>query len=134
MQPQLPLSGDIRADVCVVGAGITGITTAYLLARQGKLVIVLDDGPIGGGETSLTTAHLSNAIDDRFHKIESIHGKTGARLAAESHSAAIDLIESIVNSNHVRCSFALLCLYLFAVPDGTTEEQPILFSLTMDSI
>ncbi|HEY3131607.1 MAG TPA: FAD-dependent oxidoreductase, partial [Acidobacteriota bacterium] len=117
-----PLSEDVRADVCVVGAGITGITTAYLLARQGKSVIVLDDGPIGGGETSLTTAHLSNAIDDRYYNIESIHGKTAAKLAAESHSAAIDLIESVVRENKIGCDFERLDGYLFAPPDATTGE------------
>ncbi|HYY97157.1 MAG TPA: FAD-dependent oxidoreductase, partial [Pyrinomonadaceae bacterium] len=46
-----PLAGDARADVCVVGAGIAGLTTAYLLAREGRDVIVLDDGPVAGGET-----------------------------------------------------------------------------------
>ena len=46
-----PLAKDARADVCVIGAGIAGITTAYMLAKSGKSVIVLDDGPIGGGET-----------------------------------------------------------------------------------
>ena len=46
--PKDPLNQDETADVCVVGAGIAGMTTAYLLAREGKNVVVLDDGPIGG--------------------------------------------------------------------------------------
>ena len=47
--PELPvLSRDAEADVCVVGAGIAGLTTAYLLAREGRSVVVLDDGPVGG--------------------------------------------------------------------------------------
>src|SRR3954466_12045870 len=84
------LTQDVQADVCVVGAGIAGMTTAYLLARRGKSVVVLDDGPVGGGATARTTAHLSNAIDDRYVEIERLHGDRGARLAAESHTAAID--------------------------------------------
>ena len=63
---QSPLTKDTSANVCIVGAGIAGLTTAYLLAREGKAVIVLDDGPIGGGMTARTTAHLTNALDDRF--------------------------------------------------------------------
>ena len=43
---------DTHADVCIVGAGIAGITTAYLLAKQGKSVIVLDDGAVGGARPS----------------------------------------------------------------------------------
>ena len=46
-----PLRTDVEADVCIVGAGIVGMTTAYLLGRSGKRVVVLDDGPIAGGET-----------------------------------------------------------------------------------
>src|SRR5262245_58395075 len=65
-----PLASDLRADVCVVGAGIAGMTTAYLLTRRGGSVVVLDDGPVGCGQTSRTTAHLSNAIDDRYTEIE----------------------------------------------------------------
>ena len=59
-----PLKKDAEADVCVVGAGIAGLTVAYTLARAGRRVIVLDDGPIGSGETGRTTAHLSNALAD----------------------------------------------------------------------
>src|SRR5919109_359932 len=98
---QPPLQEDARADVCVVGAGIAGMTTAYLLARQGKSVVVLDDGPIAGGQTQRTTAHLSNALDDRYFEIERLHGEEGARLAAQSHTAAIDRIEGIVHDEKI---------------------------------
>src|SRR5688572_9908519 len=90
---QPTLTEDIRADVCVIGAGIAGMTTAYLLTTAGRSVVVLDDGHIDGGQTQRTTAHLSNAIDDRYTEIERIHGPEGARLAAESHTVAIDRIE-----------------------------------------
>jgi glycine/D-amino acid oxidase-like deaminating enzyme len=63
------LGNDLTTEVCVVGAGIAGLSTAYVLSRQGKKVVVLDDGPIGGGETSRTTAHLANALDDRYFEL-----------------------------------------------------------------
>src|SRR5688572_3880232 len=72
------LEGDISTSVCVVGAGIAGLTTAYLLLEKGKQVIVVDDGVIGGGETSRTTAHLATAIDDRFFHIAGWRGEEGA--------------------------------------------------------
>src|SRR2546423_8243248 len=89
------LQQNSTADVCIIGAGIAGLTTAYLLAQHGLSVVVLDDGPILSGETERTTAHLVSALDDRFFELERMHGKEGARLAAQSHSAAIDKIESI---------------------------------------
>src|SRR3954463_4291106 len=97
------LSGDDRADVCIVGAGIAGLTTAYLLSREGKSVIVLDDGPIVSGETERTTAHLVTALDDRYFELERLHVEQGAKLAAESHRTAIDTIERIVREENIDC-------------------------------
>ncbi|MGE3538791.1 MAG: FAD-dependent oxidoreductase [Candidatus Tectimicrobiota bacterium] len=119
-EPSRPaLAQDTSVDVCVVGAGIAGLTTAYLLAAEGRSVLVLDDGPIAGGETSRTTAHLANALDDRYVELERLHGETGARLAAESHSAAIDRLEAIVAKEHIVCDFERLDGYLFAPPGDT---------------
>ena len=116
------LKEDTNADVCIVGAGIAGMTTAYLLAREGKRVVVLDDGPIGGGMTSRTTAHLVNALDDRFYELERLHGEKGARLAAESHSAAIDRVEAIVKEEGIDCEFERLDGYLFVPPNESKEQ------------
>jgi len=122
MPARSPLGENTRADVCIVGAGIAGMTTAYLLAREGKSVVVLDDGAIGGGMTERTTAHLSCAIDDRYFEIERLHGQKGARLAADSHRAAIDLIESIVSKEGIDCDFERLNGYLF-VPPGESKGE-----------
>ncbi|MEP6742615.1 MAG: FAD-binding oxidoreductase, partial [bacterium] len=113
---ETPLTERISADVCIVGAGIAGMTTAYLLAREGKSVVVLDDGPIGGGMTGRTTAHLVNALDDRYFELERLHGEDGARLAAQSHTAAIDKVEEIVNKEKIDCEFERLDGYLFVPP------------------
>jgi glycine/D-amino acid oxidase-like deaminating enzyme/nitrite reductase/ring-hydroxylating ferredoxin subunit len=111
-----PLSSDARADVCIIGAGIAGLTTAYMLARAGKHVVVVDDGAIAGGATSRTSAHLTAALDDRYFEIERLHGVEGARLAAQSHAAAIDMIEFIVDDENISCDFERVDGYLFAVP------------------
>jgi glycine/D-amino acid oxidase-like deaminating enzyme/nitrite reductase/ring-hydroxylating ferredoxin subunit len=79
-------------------------------------VAILDDGPLAGGMTEMTTAHLSNAIDDRFTEIERWHGERGSFLAAESHTAAIDRIERIVDELSIDCDFARLNGYLFLAP------------------
>lgn len=118
---QSPLAEDTRADVCVVGAGIAGITTAYLLAKQGKSVVVLDDGAVGGGQTQRTTAHLSNALDDRYFEIEWLHGAEGAKLVASSHTAAIDRIESIIGDEQIACDFVRLDGYL-VLPPGESPD------------
>jgi glycine/D-amino acid oxidase-like deaminating enzyme/nitrite reductase/ring-hydroxylating ferredoxin subunit len=116
-----PLTESVQADVCIVGAGISGMTTAYLLSKEAKRVIVLDDGPIGGGMTGRTTAHLVNALDDRYFELERLHGEDGARLAAESHTAAIDRIESIVKAEQIDCEFERLDGYLFVPPNDAKQ-------------
>jgi glycine/D-amino acid oxidase-like deaminating enzyme/nitrite reductase/ring-hydroxylating ferredoxin subunit len=116
------LSQDARADVCIVGAGIAGMMTAYLLGKEGRRVIVLDDGPIGGGETGRTTAHLSDALDDRYRELERVHGSGGARLAAESHRRAIELIAGIVEAEKLDCDFARVDGYLFGSDQADEDD------------
>lgn len=115
------LTCDVEADVCVVGGGIAGLTTAFLLGKAGKRVVILEDGALASGMTGVTTAHLSNAIDDRIAQIERWHGVDGARLAVESHGAAIDQIEAIVSEQGIGCGFRRLDGYLFCAPGDDPE-------------
>jgi glycine/D-amino acid oxidase-like deaminating enzyme/nitrite reductase/ring-hydroxylating ferredoxin subunit len=113
--PRMPvLDRDAAAEVCVVGAGIAGLTTAYLLCRAQRRVVVVDALGFGQGETLRTTAHLVSALDDRFYELERIHGRSAAKLAAASHAAAIDRIESICRSEGRSCGFERVDGYLFA--------------------
>jgi glycine/D-amino acid oxidase-like deaminating enzyme/nitrite reductase/ring-hydroxylating ferredoxin subunit len=111
-----PLAQDLATDVCVVGGGIAGITTAYLLARAGRRVVVLDKGRLGGGETGQTTAHLSSVADDHFQELERAHGQQGSRLTFESHQAAIEWIARIVAEEAIDCDFQRVDGYLFLAP------------------
>lgn len=113
MPVQPALTENTHADVCVVGAGIAGMMTAYMLSRAGKSVIVLDDGPIGGGQTARTTAHISNVLDYRYYELEEIHGQEFAKLIAESHTTAINTIEAIASREKIDCDFERLNGYLF---------------------
>lgn len=116
------LEGDIKVDVAIVGGGIAGMTCAYLLCKEGKKVAVIDDGNVGSGETGRTTAHITCALDDRYYSLEKKHGEEGARLAASSHSAAIDVVESIVQKEKIGCSFERLDGFLFLDPTDSQES------------
>ena len=98
-----------------------GALVAYELASAGKKVIVIDDGPIGGGETLRTTAHLVNALDDRYYELEDMHGAEAAKLAAESHTRAVDRLEEITALESIDCDFTRLDGFLFS-PDGSEDE------------
>lgn len=115
------LENATTADVCIVGAGIAGITVGYLLAREGLDVVLLDAGTLDDSETIRTTAHLSNAIDDHYFNLVKYHGEEGTALAAESHTAAIDKIEAIVGEEGIDCGFSRLDGYLFVPPGQPTD-------------
>lgn len=117
----IPLTQDTQADAIIIGAGIAGLTTAYQLQRAGKSVVVLESGPLASGETERTTAHLSCALDDRFTELERLHGARGARIAAESHAAAITAIEHLAKLENIECDFLRLDGYLFG---ATLSELP----------
>lgn len=106
----------LNADVCVVGGGIAGLTTAYFLARAGRDVVVLD---AGAGETRRSTGHLTCALDDRLTHIEQLHGTDALRLAVRAHQAAIDVIERLIDDEHIACDFERVDGYILAEePDG----------------
>ena len=117
-----PLRENTGCDVCIVGAGIAGLSIAYELGRTGRKVVVLDDGGIGRGMTGRTTAHIVNALDDRYYDLEKYHGEDGARMAAQSHSAAIDWIERVVNAEKIECNFERLDGYLFEPPNESLKN------------
>ena len=109
-----PLRENLTTEVVMVGGGISSLTTTYLLSKEGRKVVLLEDGALASGESGRTTLHLSNAFGD----LEILFGKDGARLAAESHSAAIDRIEKIVREENIDCNFARVDGYLFLHEEG----------------
>jgi glycine/D-amino acid oxidase-like deaminating enzyme/nitrite reductase/ring-hydroxylating ferredoxin subunit len=116
-----PLSDHLKVDVCVVGGGIAGLTSAYLLMKEGKKVCILEAFELASGQTSRTTAHFVTALDDRYFEIEKLHGEKGSRLAAQSHRAAIQKVEEIVLEENIECELQKLDGYLFARGDSRSH-------------
>ena len=111
-----PLAEDVDCDVCVIGAGIAGLTTACLLTREGLKVAVLEAGALLSGETGRSSAHLTCVLDGGFRRLEKLHGEGSARLAAESHRTAIDFVEKLSAEARIDCGFARAEGCLFAAP------------------
>ena len=109
-------------DAAIVGGGIAGMSAAYLLSKAGKKVILVEDGYIGSGETGRTTAHITHALDDRYYNLMQEHGIEKSRIAAESHTAAINFIESIVNEEKINCDFEKVDGFLFLDPSDKKES------------
>lgn len=108
-----PLTENLTVDVCVVGAGIAGLTTAYLLACEGKKVCVLENSEIGSGQTGKTTAHFSTSVDDYYHKLQKIHGTEGIKLIADSMKSAITKVIKISKNEKIECDLEKVPGFLF---------------------
>jgi glycine/D-amino acid oxidase-like deaminating enzyme/nitrite reductase/ring-hydroxylating ferredoxin subunit len=100
-----PLSGDDRADVVVVGAGITGLTTARLLVEQGASVIVVDAGAICAGATGYTTAKVTSLHGLTYRDLADRFDEARARLYGAANEAAIAEIARIVETDGIDCGF-----------------------------
>jgi glycine/D-amino acid oxidase-like deaminating enzyme/nitrite reductase/ring-hydroxylating ferredoxin subunit len=107
------LDQSLTADTVIVGAGITGLSTAYELACRGQSVVVLDRGPIGYGMTARTTAHLTSLCDDSFDSLIQVRGIEMAKLFHQSHAASIDRMEEIQQTEQIDCEFRRLDGILF---------------------
>jgi glycine/D-amino acid oxidase-like deaminating enzyme/nitrite reductase/ring-hydroxylating ferredoxin subunit len=115
------LTSTLTVDALVVGAGITGVTTAYLLRRAGLSVALLDRGKIGRVDTGHTTAHLTAVTDLRLHELVENFDRDHARAVWDAGAAAIDQIEEIAGREKIDCEFTRVPGYLHA-PFGSEGE------------
>src|SRR4051794_10449401 len=91
VSPRAPmLDQDLNVDTVIVGSGIAGLSTAYELSLEGRKVAVLDRGPIAGGITARTTAHLTSLCDESFKSLVDVQGLDAAKTFYESQAASID--------------------------------------------
>lgn len=116
-----PLATNTRCDVAIIGAGVTGLTTAYLLAKEGKDVLVLDDGDVTGGQTGRTTAHLTAFMDFRYEELLHMFGQEKTTKIAASQVDAVDEIGHIVAQERIDCEFSRVDAFLLLGREDKTE-------------
>ncbi|HAS09025.1 MAG TPA: FAD-dependent oxidoreductase, partial [Acidimicrobiaceae bacterium] len=92
-----PLSADLDVDVAVVGAGITGLTTALLLQRNGARVAVIEAGRVGAGTTGHTTGKVSSQHGLKYHQLSHDVGEDKARIYADANQQAIGKIRELAD-------------------------------------
>lgn len=117
------LARNERADVVVVGGGITGLTTAYLLASAGKQVVVLERNRCALVDTGHTSAHLTMVTDERLTDLVKRLGRTHAQAVWDAGLAAIAQIEDIVGREGIDADFARVDGYLHAAPDAASSSE-----------
>jgi glycine/D-amino acid oxidase-like deaminating enzyme len=98
-----PLSGRAEADLCVVGAGITGVLTALLAARTGLDVVLLERHHVGAGTSGVTTGKVTVQHGLHLARLEQRHGHETARAYVEANTAGLDLLVHLVDELGIAC-------------------------------
>ena len=122
-----PPAGDLETDALVIGGGITGVTTAYLLAKEGLRTVLVEREQLGRRDTGHTTAHLTYMTDTRLSDLVATFSRREARLAWEAGSAAMELIRRHVEDLEIACELQTVPGFLAAASDADLqEERPLL--------
>ena len=117
-----PLDRPVEADVAVLGAGITGLTTALMLKNAGLRVAVVEAGRVGGATTGHTTAKVSTQHGLIYSRITDKFGEDGARAYAEANQVGLDTIESIIREHDIDCDWERRPAYAYTEQADTVES------------
>jgi glycine/D-amino acid oxidase-like deaminating enzyme/nitrite reductase/ring-hydroxylating ferredoxin subunit len=117
-----PLRRELDVDVCVVGGGIAGITTAYLLTQAGATVAVVEAGRIVRGVTGHTTAKITSLHDLIYARLIERAGRERAQRYADAQQAAIARIASLVEQLSIDCDFRRTEAYTYTEAEEGLRE------------
>lgn len=120
------LESDTKADICIIGAGISGITTAYYLTKKGYKTVVIERNEIGHGVTGHTTAKITSQHSLIYHYLSKQYDVEFSKKYFEANEKAINNIEEIIRENNISCDFERKDNYIYTINEkniGKIEEE-----------
>lgn len=129
------LNKDIKTDVLVIGAGIAGILTAYMLKQKGREVVLIDAAEIASGNTKNTTAKITSQHDLIYSKLIAEFGEEKARQYAKANELAIKKYKEIIEDKRIECDFEEKPAYVYSLNeiDVLKEEVEAAKNLGIDA-
>lgn len=116
------LEEDLEIDTLIIGGGIVGVTTAYLLAKKGIQTAIVDANKIGYGSSGRNTGKITSQHGIIYSKINDKYNLESAKLYYEGNNKAINLIEEIVRENNIDCNFERMSSYIFTENENYLQE------------
>ncbi len=107
------LENDEETEVCVIGAGLFGLTTAYYLTQCGKKVIVLEKGEIGEKVSGNTTGKITSQHDLFYAHLIDDYGEEYAKKYLEANEQAIKNMKQIIDKEQIECEFSTQKSYVY---------------------
>ncbi|HBI6222925.1 TPA: FAD-dependent oxidoreductase [Clostridium perfringens] len=129
------LNKDIKTDVLVIGAGIAGVLTAYMLKQKGREVVLIDAAEIASGNTKNTTAKITSQHDLIYSKLIAEFGEEKARQYAKANELAIKKYKEIIEDKRIECDFEEKPAYVYSLNeiDVLKEEVEAAKNLGIDA-
>ena len=121
------LNQNISCDVCIIGAGIFGLTCAYYLTKQGFNVAILDRDDIGTKATGHTTAKITSQHGLIYKHLIDDYGLHFAKSYLYANQKAIDNIKGIIDTENISCDFNFEnhCVYTTNAKDLKSIQDEI---------
>ncbi len=108
-----PLSEDLETDVCIIGAGIFGLTCGYYLSKLGYNVIVLEKDSIGSKTTGHTTAKITSQHGLFYNYLLNSYSEKFASDYLQANETAINDIKEIIDTEKIKCDFERQNAYVY---------------------
>lgn len=116
------LNENIKVDTLIIGAGIVGVTTAYLLAKHGIKSVIIDANKVGYGTTGRNTGKVTTQHGTIYSKINNKYGIETTKLYYEGNQEALNLVKNIIYENNIDCSYEEIESFIFTENENYIEE------------
>lgn len=119
------LENNLQTDVVIIGAGITGILTAYFLEKSGLKTIILEANKIASGQTKHTTAKITSQHGLIYQSLLKTLGEETTKLYAKKNENAISYYQKLIQDLNIDCDFKLCYSYLYSTKNLKPLEEEV---------